>query len=162
MFYFYIFHSCLLKMSVAMLLQSWLASTAAFYSNFPVELGNSLFKLNFLRRLPKEIKSYFPLESLSWQIQGNGQKHKSLLFDQFKAKICWTRKSSLKNARKSTRRCASKTCKTCKTVETVLTVLTILTIRTILTILTILRGESWNISHFNSLRYLNCEKLETV
>ena len=34
----------------------------------------------------------------------------------------------LKNARKSTRRCASKTCQSCKTVATVLTVLTALTL----------------------------------
>ena len=52
-----------------MLLQSWLASTAPFYSNFSVQLGNSLFQLNFLRRLVKEIRSYFPLEPIFWHIQ---------------------------------------------------------------------------------------------
>ena len=57
------------ELSRVMLLQTWLASTAPFYSNFSVQLGNSLFQLNFLRRLVKEIRSYFPLEPIFWQIQ---------------------------------------------------------------------------------------------
>ena len=76
-----------------------------------------------------------------------------------------------KNARKSTRRCASKTCKSCKTCKTVETVPTVLTVKTILTILTkltiltiltIMREESWYISYFNYVRYLACENVETV